>query len=131
MPNKATGGPVGNAHKRTYLLDAASTAVIGQGVIKGLLDTSVANPSGAGQRCEGVVDFVPFGTSVALSIVRKGECLAICGAGGVNRGDYVKMDATGLFVAATTTADEVVGRAVTSATTSGDEFILDVDPFVF
>ena len=131
MGNLATGGANGPVHKRTYLVDSGSTLVLGQGVIKGATDGSVANPSGAGQRCEGVTEFVPFGTSAAAPIIRKGECIAICGAGGVSRGDYVKMDANGLFVTSTTAADEVAGRAVTSATTSGDQFVLDLDPFVF
>lgn len=135
----ATRGPIGRSKRATYTVDSGGTLTPGLGMIKGALDSSCTNPTGAGQRCLGIVDYSPFnfgvsgaaggGGSIAACLVQEGECDAVCGAA-VAAGDYVVMNATGQLITSTTTGDEVVGRARSSTVNAGDHFIVDVDPFI-
>jgi len=102
--------------------------VAGYGVIKGTADDQVKVPTGAGQACEGVVAETGAASAAdkPVTVIRDGETLAIAG-GVVNRGDWVKMDTNGKFVATTTPNDECAGRAVSSAAADTDEFVLEVN----
>lgn len=129
MPIAMRGVAGDSQQKRAYTVDSGSTLTDGFGVVQGALDSSVQNPTAPGQLCAGVVEYAPFGASLTASIIRKGECGAVCSAA-INAGQWVKMDATGQFVPSSTPGDNVAGRAVTSTQNAGDYFVLDVDPFV-
>lgn len=139
MPASATRGPIGPVKRAAYAVDSGATPVANRGMIKGALDSSCANPTGAGQRLRGIAEFVPFNFGVAgapggggdpnLQLIQEGETLAECGAA-VSSDDYVVMDSEGRFITSTTVADEVCGIARSSTANAGDLFVIDVDPFI-
>jgi predicted RecA/RadA family phage recombinase len=65
-----------------------------------------------------------------ISCIQLGDAVAIAGAA-INAGQFVKCTANGQFVPVTSEADNIAGRAKSSASTQGDEFILFVSPSVF
>lgn len=122
---KATMGPIGDAALRTFRAEGGALTK-GTAIMAGTADDQVKAPTGAGVRCEGVVEESVDAADKAVKVVRTGECIAIAG-GVVNRQDFVKIGGTnGRLVATTTANDELAGRAVSSAAADGDEFVLDV-----
>ncbi|HEY4358268.1 MAG TPA: hypothetical protein VGN16_21155 [Acidobacteriaceae bacterium] len=119
---KVTPGDV-----RTYAGPTGLTA--GLGVIQGASDGVIALPSAANGQCLGVIaETDQVGTGV-YGIVRRGECYATCGAA-LTAPVFVKMDATGKFIPTSATGDNIFGRAVSSTVASGDEFVLEISPFI-
>ncbi len=127
-------GPTGIPAIRTR---AAETAGLTSGlaVAQGVDDGGAKAITVAGTRAIGVVGDVPaIGVAVgdAMPVVEAGECVAISGDA-ISAGEYVKSDNAGKLVPVTAgagTSEEVVGRAVSSTTATGQEFILRVTPFV-
>ena len=104
----------------------AEGGVIGQGlaVMKGTAANQVKLPTGAGVRATGVTMLGAAAAGEAIPIVVAGPTQAIAG-GAINPDDFVKVGGTnGRLVATTNANDEVVGRALSSAGTNGDEFSL-------
>jgi hypothetical protein len=122
---KATMGPVSGADLRTYR-GQGGALTRGTAIMAGTADDQVKAPTGAGVRCEGIVEETTLAAGDPVRVVRTGECIAIAG-GVVARGDFVKIGGTnGRQVTTTTANDELVGRAVSSAAADGDEFVLEV-----
>ncbi len=121
-----TVGPVPGPDK-TYTAGGACTR--GYAAIKGATDDAALQATVAGSRCIGVFaqDAVQ-GKPVRVS--RRDDQVAIAGAA-IALGDYVKVDATGRFITITgTPGEEIIGRAESTATAAGDEFVLFILPSV-
>jgi len=129
-----TMGPVGIPEIRTR---RAETAGIQRGyaVGQGAADGGGALITVLNTRAVGIAGDLPSaGTSVgdAFPVVQDGETVGIAGAV-ITAGQYVKADATSRLipaVAAAGSGEEVIGRAQSGAAAVGDEFIVDVHPFV-
>lgn len=123
---KATTGIIaGNIRPYT----GPASLVAGTGVIQGASDGLCASPTAANQQCIGIInetDQVGFGQ---YGLVRSGESYALAGAAIVAPA-YVKMDANGHFVPSTAAGDFVYGSAVSSAANPGDEFVIEICPFI-
>lgn len=122
--------PVGTPQKRTYRAEGAGTNALtrGYGVIQGTADDQALYPTGAGQRCLGVVLETVSVDNDPVSIARRGEVIAISGQASLAAGTTVKMDASGKFVDADGADNERAGIALSSASADGDEFMLDLNP---
>jgi hypothetical protein len=127
-------GPVGIPVIRTR---AAETAGIKRGyaVSQGVADGGAALITVANTRTVGIAGDLPVaGTAVgdATPVVQAGETVGIAGAA-ITAGQYVKADATSRLIPAVGAAgsgEEVAGIARSAAPLAGDEFIIDVRPFV-
>lgn len=123
----ATLGPTWSK-KSTY---RASADAQGRGlaVVQGVADDQAAVAGTANVICLGVQEEANLKAGDPIAVIELGDAVAIAG-GAINAGQLVKCTNAGRFVAASTTADNVVGRAKTSAAASGDEFLLMVLPSV-
>jgi len=119
---KATGQPVGPVKTRTYRAESG-TLTRGYAAIQGTADDQ-AKIAGAAAEAIGIVAETAL-EDAAVSIVQKGECIAIAGDA-VNAGDWVKTDPSGKLVASAGEDTANIGRARTSAALDTDEFVLDV-----
>lgn len=122
---KATMGPVGTPHRRTYRAEAALTR--GYACMQGTAEDQAKAVTGATVACLGIVEESQATVGRAVSIVLFGECIGIAG-GTVNPGDWVKNDAAGKLVASAGEDTENIGRAISAAAADGDEFVLFVLP---
>jgi hypothetical protein len=127
-------GPVGIPAIRTRVAETAAI-LRGLAVAQGAADNGGRLVTVLNTRVVGIAGDVPVaGTNVgdAFPVVQDGETVAIAGAV-IAAGQYVKADATSRFipaVGASGTGEEIAGRAQSSAAVIGDEFIIDVAPFV-
>jgi hypothetical protein len=112
---------------RTYSGPTGLTA--GLGVIQGASDGVIALPSAANAQCIGVIQESDVVGNGEYAIKREGETYAICGAA-IAAPAYVKMDASGKFIPTSAAGDYIYGRAVSSTSASGDEFVLEICPFI-
>lgn len=112
---------------RTYTGPANVGA--GIGMIQGASDGVCALPTGANQQCLGITNEADLVGKGVYGLVRNGETYAICGAA-IAAPAFVKMDANGHFITSTATGDYVYGRAVSSTAASGDEFVIEICPFI-
>ena len=123
-----TVAPCGPTNQKTYPAETLMTR--GYAVAKGLADGNATAVTTAGQRAVGIVAESVTVVGGGASVVRHGDTPAIAG-GAVAYGDYVKADAVGRLVTiAGTAGEEVVGRAESTATGLGDEFLVFVMPHV-
>src|ERR1035437_4338219 len=109
----------------------ASGANQGRGLalVQGVADDQAATASVANSVTIGVQDEATVNIGDAVSVVELGDATAIAGAA-VAAGVFVKCTAAGQFIPITTAADQIVGRAKSSAAVAGDEFLLLVLPSV-
>lgn len=92
-----------------------------------LATASVANSIVAGVQAEASTS-----AGDPIAVVQLGDAIAIAGAA-VAAGQYVKTNAAGQFIPITGTAgdgENIAGRAKSSATNAGDEFVLFILPSV-
>lgn len=124
---KSSQGPVLTAtHKRTFRAEGGALTR-GFGVMAGTAEDQVKLPTGAAVRCVGVVEETVDAAGKTVSVVMQGECIAKAG-GVIARGDRVKVEAEGDFIAGNAADVETVGYAVNAAAADGDEFVLFVQP---
>lgn len=123
----ATRGPVWSK-KDTY---RASAAAQGRGlaVVQGVADDQAAVAGTANVICLGIQEEANINAGDAIAVVELGDAVAIAGAA-VAAGVYVKCTNAGRLIPVTTAADNIVGRAKTSAAANGDEFLLLVLPSI-
>jgi hypothetical protein len=128
----STMQPVGTPMKRTYRAEGATTAIPltrGYGVVKGTAEDQVKVPTGAGQRCIGVVEETVTTANAPVSIVMFGETIGISGQSTITPGMELLMDGDGKFTTAEgDAANERAGRSVSSAALEDDEFVIFVNP---
>lgn len=119
-------GPVGTPRIRSFSLPAGTVA--GTPVKQGADDNTVAL-AGVGDTAFGVTAETDLVNKGFGGIVVEGETIALAGAA-ITGGQWVKADATNRLIPATVSGDKVLGRAVSTAAAAGDEFVVDVRPFV-
>lgn len=124
---KCLTGAIGNNRIRPYA-GPAGTAY-GLAVKQGASDGAVILPTGAGQKCLGIVFESDLTNSGILAIARSGETVAIAGAA-IAADDYLIANAAGQLVTSTTAADFVLARAITSAAALGDEVLVEICQFI-
>ncbi len=118
---------LGWGKRSTYI---AQNAAQGRGlavVQGGSGDDYAATAAAANATCLGVQEEASVSAGEPISVVDLGEAVAIAGAA-VNAGQFVKCTAAGQLIPITTTGDQIVGQAKSSAALQGDEFILLVLP---
>ena len=123
-----TVGPVSIINEKTY--GAESLITLGYAVQHGVADGNATAITAAGQRALGIasLDITSLALTAALPVVRFGDARAIAGAA-VPYGAYVIADAVGRLVpAAGVAGEEIVGRAESTASGLGDEFLVFVHP---
>ena len=126
-------GSIGFPKKRTYRIEGGQL-LRGTAVIQGTADDQVKAPAAANAKGIGVLEET-IAQDKHGAVIKGGESIAIAG-GAIVAGELVKIGgANGRMIAgvdppAATTTENYVGRAVTGAAADGDEFILDVAPFV-
>ncbi len=124
---KATSGPVNTLTMRRSFRAEGGALTRGFGVIAGTADDQVKVPTGAAQRCVGVVDETVDAAGKTVAVIVFGECIAKAG-GVLTRGARVKAETEGDFIAGDAADVETVGYAVSAAAADGDEFVLFVQP---
>ena len=120
---KATRGPIGTPRIRTYRAQS-SVLTRGYAVKQGTADDQCVL-AGAAEEAIGIVAESVLEDAL-VGIVQDGETIAIVGTGGITAGAWVKVEAGGKLVASAGEDTANIGRARTTATTDGDEFVLDV-----
>lgn len=123
---------LGWCKKDSYQAQAANQGR-GLGLVQGGSgDNYLGVAAGAGVQIIGVQEEASVNAGDPIACVELGDCVAIAG-GAINAGQYVKVTATGQFIAITGTAgdgEQIAGRAKSSAAAAGDEFVLLVLPSV-
>lgn len=128
MPAVATTGPIGRAHIRTYQA-AAANQTRGLALVQGADDNHVAIAAAANAVVLGVQQESTSNAGDPVSAVLDGETIAIAGAA-ITAGQWVICTATGQFIPSTAVADNIAGKALSSAALQGDEFVIFVKPSI-
>jgi len=92
-------------------------------------DSYLATASVANSIVVGVQQEASTNAGDPIAAIELGDAIAIAGVA-IAAGVYVKNTATGQFIPVTTAADNIAGRAKSSAALAGDEFVLFVLPSV-
>jgi hypothetical protein len=127
MAAVSTQGPTWS-HRRTYL---AQNAGQGRGlalVQGGSGDSYAATAASADVVCIGIQEEASVNAGDPIAVIQGGDAVGIAGAA-VAAGQFVKTNAAGQLIPSATTGDQVVGQALSSAASAGDEFLLAVRPF--
>ncbi len=126
MANVETTGVQGNPSKRTYL---AGAAAMGRGLalVQGADDNHLVVASAADAAAFAILEESNVSAGDTISAVYQGEAVAQIGAA-VNAGQFLSTDASGRMVPAVGSAQNIVGRAVSSGTTLGDYIVMFVNP---
>ena len=119
-----TVGPVGPVSEKTYAADSALT--LGYVVTSGAADAHATAITALGQVPLGIVSQGVVNVGDPAPVVRLGDARAIAGAAVAN-GVLVKADASGRLIPAVA-GDLTIGRAESTASGFGDEFLVFVFP---
>lgn len=95
-------------------------------------DNYAATAASANVVCLGIQNEASVAAGDPISVTELGDAIAIAGAA-ITAGAYVKCTATGQLIPITGTAgdgENIVGRAKSSASAQGDEFMIFVLPSV-
>ena len=119
-----TVGPVGAINEKTYTSESLIT--LGYVVMAGVADGNCTAMTALGQPMLGIASDAAPSAGYATPIVRMGDARAIAGAA-IPYGALVKGNAAGQLIPCAA-GDASVGRAESTASGVGDEFLVFVFP---
>ena len=124
MPAVETTGSKGLTPKRTYQAGAAAMKR-GLFVVQGADDNHVVI-AGANAAAIGAIEEDTVSAGDPIAIVKNGEAVCQIGAA-VSAGAWCKLDANGRLVPSASAGDNIVAKAISSGSNSGDFIVADVN----
>lgn len=128
MSAVATTGVISGGHRRTYQAGVVNI-LRGYALVQGAADSQVVLATAANAPVFAIAEDSTANVGDPVSAILDREAVAIAGAA-VAAGQWVISDATARLVPTAASGDNIVGRALSSATAAGDEFVIFLNPSI-